>query len=95
MAKYQKKPIIVDAEQWFPGKAVPGVCGDDPTKLCGCCLIGGDQASIPHVHPTRLDYGVKIEPGDWIIAEQDGSGYSPCKPDVFSATYDIADDSLP
>lgn len=25
MAKYRKRPIIVEAEQWFPGKAVDGV----------------------------------------------------------------------
>lgn len=25
MAKYKKRPIIVDAEQWFPGKKIDGV----------------------------------------------------------------------
>jgi len=25
MAKYVKKPIVVDAEQWFPGKEIDGV----------------------------------------------------------------------
>ena len=28
-------------------------------------------------------------PGDWIITEMiDGSGFYPCKPDIFEATYE-------
>ncbi len=25
MTKYRKKPVVIEAEQWFPGKTVPGV----------------------------------------------------------------------
>lgn len=25
MAKYRKKPVSIDAEQWFPGKVIMGV----------------------------------------------------------------------
>jgi hypothetical protein len=92
MPKFRKKSLIIDAEQWFPGNGCRGVQGDDRTKLCGCVLAGGD-ASIPHVHPTRYPDAVYIEPGDWIVAEADGSGYYPCKPDVFEATYDPVEQS--
>ena len=94
MALFRKKPVVVDAEQWFPGNGCRGVRDDwaviveGVSRLCGCRLVGGVNAGKPHVHPTRADHGVRIDPGDWIIAEQDGSGYYPCKPDVFAATYD-------
>ena len=28
MPKYRKKPVVVEAEQWFPGKNIEGVFGD-------------------------------------------------------------------
>lgn len=88
MPMFCKKPLIVDAEQWFPGNGCRGVQGDNNTKICGCVMLGAPHGYVPHVHPTRCDAGVPVEPGDWIIAEADGSGYYPCKPNVFAATYD-------
>jgi hypothetical protein len=38
-----------------------------------------------------------LAPGDWVIAEPDGRGHYPCKPDIFRSTYqpvDAADNVL-
>lgn len=94
MPRFRKRPIVVDAEQWFPGNGCRGVRDDSPAdrggayQLCGCRLVGGKNCGSPHVHPTRADHGILVDPGDWVIAEQDGSGFYPCKPDVFAATYE-------
>ena len=80
MAKYRKKPIVVEAEQWVLGKEVAGVfwrltC---PDAWCG--------ESNPHVHTLE---GLRaVRPGDWIITGVNGEKY-PCKPDIFEATYEL------
>ena len=44
MAKFRKRPVIIEAEQWWPGKHVPGVQelvydpGDGSTVSTGCWL---------------------------------------------------------
>jgi hypothetical protein len=76
MEKFVKKPIIVEAEQWFPGKKVEGVKDE----------IGG--ASVrPYVVTAHKQMAI-LEPGDWVISEPDGRGYYPCKDDIFRKTYD-------
>lgn len=71
--KYRKKPIIVEAEQWFPDKKLDSVIIDPPTRPYVISIHG--QATF-------------ISPGDWIITEPDGEHHYPCKPDIFEATYE-------
>ena len=84
--KFRKKPVIIEAVQWFPGIDHPGVNGNDPNLLCGCIMLGGPNK--PHIHTIHTGQIVLVEPGDWIISEPDGEHYYPCKPDIFEATYD-------
>lgn len=78
MDKYRKKPVIVDAEQWFPGKQVEGV--NEPV-----------EGELPrHFVKTAHNQIVYLEPGDWVIREPDGRGFYPCKPDIFDSTYEEA-----
>ncbi len=74
--KYKSKPNEVEAEQWFPGKDIPGVklrYGKDPYVT----TIQGQQ--------------VFIKPGEWIIQEGDGVHAYPCDPEVFKKRYDPID----
>lgn len=89
--KYRKRPVVVDAEQWFPGNDVRGVNLYQPPDA----LIGGrgqgEQRFRQDAYPAVLTaHGqvTRVAPGDRIIAEPDGRGYYPCKPDIFAATYD-------
>lgn len=85
--KFQKKPAVIEAEQWWPGKIVEGVCGGDRDKLCGCTLIGG-LGDKPHVHTAHQGQIVLLEPGDWIVKEPNGDGYYPIKDEIMKKLYD-------
>lgn len=85
--KFRKKSTVIEAEQWFPGKKVTGVQGDNPNMICGCVALRGAKASVPHVHTAHNNQAVDLEPGDWIVAEPDGRGYYPIKQDIFAANY--------
>ena len=77
MAKYRKKPVVIEAEQFWPGKTFL------PEGICLTCYV--DQR--PHVH--TLEGPLVASPGDWIITGVKGERY-PCKPDIFEATYEPA-----
>lgn len=93
MAKYRKKPIVIEAEQWFKvseyveGKErivdyyrTPELDGQHKCKHCG---------DIMHNHGwiDTLEGGHIVCPGDFIITGVKGEKY-PCKPDIFEATYE-------
>jgi len=80
MNKYRKKPIVIEAEQWFPGKDIKGVF-DARFDDCGHSSIQG-----PHCH--TLEGALHVSPGDWIITGVKGERY-PCKPDIFEQTYEL------
>jgi hypothetical protein len=83
MALFRKRPVIVEAVQWFPGEHCLGVneIVYDATKSA----YYGYVVTI-HGEPA------KVAPGDWVITEPDGEHYYPCKPDVFAATYEQIDE---
>ncbi len=109
--KYRKKPIVIEATQWFrsgdhphddcelfnghdgfpfrgEGKVVryfrhPDISGD---TTCAHC----QETMHNHGWIDTLEGGHIVCPGDWIITGVKGERY-PCKPDIFSATYEKAD----
>lgn len=72
MSKFRKKPIVVEAEQWFPGKKVKGV-------------VARPRGTYGYIQ--MLEGGHMVMPGDWIITGIAGERY-PCKPAIFKATYE-------
>jgi hypothetical protein len=90
MARFRREPTFIDAEQWFPGRAVAGVFVDDPARADPGNAWPVDQAppTAPrHFVVTAHRQRVYLEPGDWVIAEPDGVHHYPCKPDIFRAIY--------
>jgi len=104
MARYRKKPVVVEATQWFKN-------GDHPkddieayadTESEGkvvrhYCVPNVDGEStcqycgvIMHNHGwiDTLEGGHIVCPGDWIITGVSNELY-PCKPDIFQQTYDF------
>ncbi len=85
MPLFRKKPVVVEAEQFrgfYATPYPPGVDvedhGDDPA--------GGERYQFFVI--TAHGQKTPVARGDWIIAEPDGRGYYPCKPDIFAATYE-------
>lgn len=85
MAKFRKKPVVIEAHQFVPGfYDSPGV--PDEFKAACCRESDGDATfERPHVH--TLEGLHWITAGDWIIRGVAGEFY-PCKPDIFAATYE-------
>lgn len=85
MAKFRKKPVVIDAEQFLPseGTIPEGVTSDgngDPRK----------DARYSWIVET-LEGPLRVSNGDWIITGVKGERY-PCKPDVFAQTYEPVGD---
>jgi hypothetical protein len=77
--KYRKKPIIIEATQWFKH-------GDHPAVEPATC-IRPENGWV-----ETLEGGHVVTPGDWIITGVKGEHY-PCKPDIFKATYQMVEEA--
>lgn len=72
MKKYRKKPVVIEAKQFFKG-------GDHPKVVkTGITLTGYGIET--------LEGWFTVTPGDYIIKGVKGE-YYPCKPDIFEETY--------
>lgn len=87
MAKYRKKPLVVEAIQstgepqrnreiidWTRGSKTPAFMDTHPTER--------EMLSINTLEGTHW-----VTPGDWVIKGIRGEAY-PCKPDIFEKTYE-------
>lgn len=74
MAQFRKKPVVIEATQWFQHGDHPAVQErwDSGDPVCFINTLEGD-----HI----------VTPGDWIITGVKGEHY-PCKPDIFEMTYE-------
>ena len=80
MTKFRKRPIVIEAEQFFEDK-FPLPFWD---RGGGACCFDGDHWYVVTAHGQEAE----IVDGDWIIPEPDNRGFYPCKPDIFEATYE-------
>lgn len=91
MPRFRKKPVVVEAEQFFPDKESwpEGVEQYDKSAM----ESPGGVRSVWHGWRIRTLEGVgEVTPGDWIITGVKGEKY-PCKPDIFESTYEPVEDS--
>jgi hypothetical protein len=78
MTRYQKKPVVVEAVQWFKHGDHPAVRAES----------GDDAFGYIDTPEGRLT----VQPGDWVITGVAGENY-PCKPDIFEKLYIPAGDA--
>lgn len=103
MPKFRKKPVVIEAVQlnWRNWGAVCDFLGgivspsnparsvSDYSDSCGeptTAEAGWIELTIPTLEGDHV-----AKHGDWIIKGVKGEFY-PCKPDIFAATYEPADD---
>lgn len=97
--KFRKKPVIIDATQWFKHGDHPLVRvfeapswvgeGPPPAQMPPNCRHCNEPPSF-HGSIETLESGgglFVVCPGDWIITGVKGEHYA-CKPDIFAATYE-------
>ncbi len=95
MPKFRKRPVVIEATQWFPGVSVPGVLtwADVPSDSLRedgtMAFIRGWSCQLPFI--MTLEGPLHVSEGDWIITGVKGEKY-PCKPDVFAETYEAVDE---
>ncbi len=82
MAKFRKKPVVIEAELYDGSKeSIVNVLRLSSTSLRGVGLFK-DHLKIKTLEGTHL-----AKKGDWIIKGVHGELY-PCKPDIFEETYE-------
>lgn len=93
MPKFRKRPVVIEAIQYHPGKnceEVAAFLGYDYPVDCDSDLDPEDHSDQPWLIAT-LEGTMEASPGDWIIRGVQGEFY-PCKPDIFEATYEKVED---
>ena len=68
MAKYRHKPIIVEAEQWFPDSPHPDVLYP-VVPWDRCPNLTSDEGLFMC---NGIDPGEIVHSGDWIVTDKDG-----------------------
>lgn len=84
---FRKKPVVIEAIQ-FTGNNIREVLAFCRPNLSEDALDGAQVMNLP-VIITTLEGDMKASIGDWIIKGVKGEFY-PCKPDIFSETYERA-----
>ena len=85
MGKFRKKPVVVEATQWFKNgdHSVVGQGAAFGDRICEAC----DHPSHDHGWCPTLEGNHIVCPGDWIITGVKNEHY-PVKPDIFAETYE-------
>ncbi len=91
--KFRKKPVVIDAicvpqslatetNNWF----------FEALQTMGANRVGSNiiMPMRDHILIKTLEGDMRADPGDWIIKGIKGEFY-PCKPDIFTMTYEPAD----
>ncbi len=85
MTKFRKKPVVIDAIQFF----------DQPEELINIqefmdnidIIIDYKDIDDPKLKIETLEGTMNASLGDWIIKGVNGKFY-PCKPEIFEKTYE-------
>lgn len=85
MAKYRKKPVVIDAWLWDGSDAMTNILLKLSKDIFLCVMDSAPNEIEIHTLEGRMTAQI----GDWIIKGVKGEFY-PCKPDIFAATYDPA-----
>lgn len=89
MAKYRKKPVVIDAVLYSGYNGNSFVFDEAPewfTNAIGDYSLVFDN-SDEQLKVNTLEGEMIVSPGDYIIRGVKGEIY-PCKPDIFEMTYD-------
>ena len=89
--KFRKKPVVIEAV-CFDSEMLAGVVPDWFAEALDAGNIEYDVESgwLDVLFISTLEGCMQADFGDWIIRGVKGELY-PCKPDIFEATYEVAE----
>lgn len=89
MPTFRRRPVTVEAEQWFPGKSVPGVITDPKALVNMPGMHIGHQRELDGTKGLVVtrDGPRFVHGGDWVVTDQDGD-VRVCHPGAFAETYE-------
>ena len=91
--KFRKKPVVIEATQWFKNGDHPAVRLTSYMEVANELGTSGCSREEPYWTWQAMGMIDTLEgkhavvPGDWIITGVKGEHY-PCKPDIFDMTYE-------
>ena len=90
MAKYRKKPVVIDAILWTGGdyECLNNFCGMEWARADAVDEIGPDDKENVVVYNKEEKQWLNAPVGHWIIRGLKGE-YYPCSPDVFEQSYEL------
>lgn len=91
MDYYRRKPTTVAAIQWT---------GDnlDAIRVVGAeASVFYEDGSLPILRlvVAKSSSICDLRPGDWVLREPDGVGFSPCTAAIFEASYEPTEVAVP
>lgn len=96
MPMFRKKPVVIEAVEWT-GRNLREVIrftdGEPYTRGMHAGMMWEkyeDLVAREGLKIHTLEGKMLASPGDWIIRGVKGEFY-PCKPDIFAATYEVAE----
>ena len=96
MAKYRKKPVVIEAVQWDgTGPSAEAIwelamaAGEAGGHCAVTACTGGDDSIDASLDIHTLEGDMHADISDWIIWGVQNELY-PCKPDIFEMTYEPA-----
>jgi hypothetical protein len=92
--RFRTKVREIEAEQWFPGKEVPGVFVEDPYRRELEVMEPDLPLGLPvrHFVVTIHRQRAYLDPGDWVVPESDGKHHDIVKDAIFQANYEAVED---
>lgn len=82
MAKYRKKPVVIEAVEWTGNNPIQIAC------FCGKYAEFDDRKELLLITlENTKENKFEVSKGDFIIKGVKGEFYA-CKPDIFEATYE-------
>jgi hypothetical protein len=86
MAKFRKRPVVIEAVQWTG----PDVCVEVFDFLGWTHSANEGDCPEEEILIPTLEGVMTASRGDWVIKGIQGEFY-PCKPDIFEKTYEPVD----
>ena len=88
MARFKKKPVVIDAFQWTggPNQTEDPIWAIEAIRNGSMRIVNPGTSRVALMIET-LEGPIRASQDDWIIRGIKGELY-PCKPDIFEITYE-------